>query len=117
MRLKYLFVSILIHTIVLFPLMGQAPSAQRVEITAKRFSFEPGEITLKKGQPVTLILTTEDVSHGLAVKELGIKLTAKKGHPGEVKVTPEQTGEFQGKCNVFCGTGHGSMRMTVRVTD
>jgi cytochrome c oxidase subunit 2 len=125
MRLKYLFLSILIHAIVLFPLMAEArhvsdekrPSAQRIEITAMRFSFQPDEITLKKGQPVTLMLTTEDVTHGLAVEELGIKVTAKKGHPGEVTVTPDKIGEFQGECSVFCGMGHGSMRMTVKVTE
>jgi heme/copper-type cytochrome/quinol oxidase subunit 2 len=37
---------------------------QRIEITAKRFAFEPGEITLKKGQPVVLVLKSADVAHG-----------------------------------------------------
>lgn len=118
MRLHRLVLSLLACVTILLPLAGEAPAAaQRIEITAQRFSFEPNQITLKKGQPVTLALTAEDVPHGLAIKDLGVKLTAKKGHPGEVTFTPDKTGSFEGKCSVFCGVHHGSMRMTVVVTD
>lgn len=90
---------------------------QRIEIVAKRFAYTPSEITLKKGVPVVLVLTSEDVSHGLKFKELGINLKAKKGKTGEVTFTPEQVGTFVGECSVFCGSGHGSMKMTLHVTE
>jgi cytochrome c oxidase subunit II len=100
------------------PMQGQAAhSVKRVEIVAKRFSYEPSEITLKRGQPVELVLNSTDTTHGFAIRELGINLVAKEGAHNEVTFTPSKTGEFSGKCNVFCGTGHSSMRMTVRVVD
>ena len=100
------------------PLSAQGQSEpQRVEVVAKRFQFTPSDITLKKGVPVVLILTSEDVSHGLKFKELGINIKAKKGKSDEIKFTPAQTGTFVGECSVFCGSGHGSMKLTLHVTE
>jgi len=97
---------------------GQTPhDVKRVEIAAKRFSYEPSEITLKRGQRVELVLNSTDATHGFAVQELGIHLVAKEGAHDEVTFTPNKAGEFTGKCNVFCGTGHSSMRITVKVID
>ena len=95
---------------------GDEP-AQRIEVTAKRFSFEPAEITLKKDQPVDLVLTSTDVTHGLRVRELGIDVKAGKGGKSEFRFTPSKTGVFVGQCSVFCGKGHASMKLTVRVVD
>lgn len=96
----------------------QAEAApQRIEIVAKRFNFTPGEITLKKGVPVVLVLTSADVAHGLKFKELNLVVNAKKGQTNEVTFTPEKTGTFIGQCSVFCGSGHGSMKLTLHVTE
>jgi heme/copper-type cytochrome/quinol oxidase subunit 2 len=43
-----------------------------VEITAKRFGFTPDQITLKKGETVTLRLHSEDVTHGFFMRKLKI---------------------------------------------
>jgi cytochrome c oxidase subunit II len=88
---------------------------QRVEISAKRFAFMPGEITLKKGQPVTLVLKSMDVGHGLRIRGLGVDLKVKAGQTAEVTITPDQAGDYTGHCSVFCGSGHGSMVFTVHV--
>lgn len=90
---------------------------QRVEVTAKRFSFEPAEITVKKGEPVDLVLTSADVTHGIRIPALNLNVKAKKGAPSEVSFTPEKTGDFVGHCSVFCGSGHGSMTFTVHVVE
>jgi len=90
---------------------------QRIQITAKRFDYTPGEITLKKGVPVVLVLTSEDVPHGLKFKDLNVVVTAKKGQTSEVAFTPDKSGTFVGQCSVFCGSGHGSMKMTLHVTE
>jgi cytochrome c oxidase subunit 2 len=96
----------------------QAEAApQRIEITAKRFTFTPGEITIKKGVPVVLVLTSADVSHGLKFKELNVVVNAKKGQTNEVTFTPDKVGTFTGQCSVFCGSGHGSMKLTLHVTE
>lgn len=92
-----------------------APGPRRIEITARRFSFDPAEITIKVGEPVDLMLKSEDVSHGLRIRELNINIKASKGKPGEVKFTPQTPGTFIGHCSVFCGSGHGKMMLTIHV--
>jgi hypothetical protein len=37
---------------------GRAQSPRRIEITAKRFTYDPEAITLKRGEPVVLVLHT-----------------------------------------------------------
>jgi len=90
---------------------------QTITIRASRFAFEPNEITVKKGAPVTVIIQSEDVSHGLVIEDLGIRAEVKKGQSATINFTPEATGTFDGKCAHFCGSGHGSMTLTVHVVD
>ena len=92
-------------------------AARRVEIVAQRFEFSPSEITLKKGVPVVLVLTSKDVEHGLKFKELDLNIKAKKGAITEVSLTPQKTGTFVGQCSVFCGSGHGAMKLTLHVVE
>ena len=91
------------------------PTPQRIEVKAARYSFEPAEITVKAGEPVDLVLTSDDVPHGLKIRELNINVKATKGKPGEVKFTPAKAGTFKGTCSVFCGSGHGKMTLTIHV--
>jgi cytochrome c oxidase subunit 2 len=93
------------------------PAPRRIEVTAKRFSFSPSEITVKKGEPVVLVVTSQDVTHGLKFKELNLDSEVKKGATGELAFTPSKTGDFVGHCSRFCGAGHGSMTLTLHVTE
>jgi cytochrome c oxidase subunit 2 len=88
-----------------------------IELTARRFTFEPKEITLKKGEPVVIVLKSKDVAHGLRIRDLNVEAKVGAGGTVEMRFTPEKTGEFLGRCYVFCGTGHGSMAMKVRVVE
>ena len=92
-------------------------SPKRIEVVAKRFEFQPAEITVKKGQPVVLVLKSDDVAHGLRFRDLNVDVKAPKGGTGEVQFTPDRTGDFVGHCSVFCGSGHGSMALTLHVVD
>ena len=101
-------------------LSGFAPApdaSRRIDISAKKFAYTPAEITVKKDEPVVLILTTEDVTHGLKFKELNLNMKAEKGKPSELAFTPDKLGDFVGHCSVFCGSGHGSMTLTLHVTE
>jgi len=91
--------------------------ARSIEIHARRFQFEPSEITLKKGEPVTLRLISDDVPHSLVVRDLKINQEIKKDHPAEITVTPESAGDYRGQCGRFCGSGHGKMKFTIHVTE
>ena len=35
----------------------------------------------------------------------------------ELPFTPDKTGDFVGQCSVFCGSGHGGMKMTMHVVN
>jgi cytochrome c oxidase subunit II len=93
------------------------PVQQHIDVTASRFSFQPSEITIKKGDPVTIAIHSEDVTHGLVIQQLGVRAEVKKGQEADVTLTPETVGTFEGKCAHFCGKGHGSMVLTVHVVE
>jgi cytochrome c oxidase subunit II len=91
---------------------------RRIDVTAKKFSYTLNKIDLKKGEPVVLVFHTQDVTHGLEIPELNIKVTdIKKGKDTEVSFTPPQAGQFVGKCAHYCGTGHGSMSLQIDVAE
>jgi len=121
MRKKYmrlvLLTTVLVTTWLSSPIARAEAAPQRIEITAKRFEFSPGEITLKKGQPVVLVLKSLDVGHGIRIPELKVEVKVGKGGTAEVQFTPNKTGDFVGHCAVFCGSGHGSMVFKVHVVD
>ena len=89
---------------------------RRIEISAKRFTYDPDLLTLKKGQPVVLVMRSSDVAHGLKVDELNIKSDEiKKGQETVIQFTPNETGHYVGQCAHFCGAGHGSMKLQIEV--
>lgn len=96
---------------------GGADEPRRIDVSAKRFEFSPAEITIKKGEPVVLVFHSEDVTHGIRFKELGVEAEIQKGDRSELKITPDQAGDFVGHCSHFCGEGHGSMTLTLHVTE
>jgi cytochrome c oxidase subunit 2 len=95
---------------------AQEPS-RTIEVHARRFVFDPADISVKQGETVRLKLISDDVPHSLLVKDLGINQTVTKSNPGEVVFTAKSPGVFQGRCGRFCGSGHGQMVFTIHVTD
>ena len=92
------------------------PAAPRhIEVVAKRYAFEPAEITVQKGEAVELELSSADVPHGLRIRDLKIDVRVSKGKKAEALFTPQATGTFVGHCSVFCGAGHGEMTLTIHV--
>jgi cytochrome c oxidase subunit II len=91
------------------------PAPQVVKITATKFHFEPDHITLHKGQPVKLQLTSTDATHGFMIRALKIDTDIKPGKVTEMTVTPDTTGTFTAICDHYCGTGHGMMKLKVQV--
>jgi cytochrome c oxidase subunit 2 len=110
-----LFIGVGSHVLMFSAHAENAP--RHIEVTAKRFGFEPAEITLKKGQPVDLVLKSTDVPHGLRFRDLKLDVRVGKGGTSEVHFTPNVAGTFVGHCSVFCGSGHGSMTLKLHVVD
>jgi cytochrome c oxidase subunit II len=118
MKTKYFLKILLFCGVTLAPVVAAGDGTPKtISITAQRFSFSPNEITVKKGEEITLEITSTDVKHGLVIEGLGVKTEIKKGQSAEVRFTPETAGTFEGKCAHFCGKGHGSMTMTVHVVE
>ncbi len=97
------------------PAYAQMPKT--IEVHAKRFEYVPAEITIKKGQPVQLELISDDVAHSLRIDTLNVNVKMPANEKVETTITPEQTGDFKGRCGVYCGKGHGEMFFTVHVVD
>ena len=95
--------------------VAEEAQARVVEIHARRFEFTPKEVTLKRGEPVKLRLTSEDVTHGFFQRALGIDAEIDPGKVTEIVLTPQKAGRFTTICDHFCGSGHGNMKMTIVV--
>ncbi len=88
---------------------------QEIRITAYQFGFAPNTITVTVGLPVRLIVTSQDVDHGLAIPDLQINTRITSGRTTTVEFTPTVPGEYPFECAVFCGTGHERMRGVIIV--
>jgi cytochrome c oxidase subunit II len=88
-----------------------------IEISARKFEFKPSAITLKKGEPVILRLSSADRVHGFMSKPLKIDTDIAAPGTTDVTVTPDTAGDFTVICDHYCGTGHGNMKMNVTVVE
>ncbi len=89
----------------------QAPAPVReIKMTAKKYEFNPGEIRVKQGERVRLLITALDRDHGIEIKEFGIKVRLEEAKETPVEFTAEKPGEYEFKCSVRCGWRHGSMK-------
>ena len=79
------------------------------KVIAKKYAFVPAEIKVKQGDIVKITLTSEDVAHGLAIKEYGVNVSVKKGEAKKVEFLADKKGTFLFRCSVFCGPGHSGM--------
>ena len=98
---------------------AKAPAGgeQVIHLTAKKFEYTPNEITLKKGVPVTIEITSLDRDHGFKIPELGVRADVKPGETTRVRIVPDRVGRFEFRCDVFCGSGHEDMAGEFIVVD
>jgi cytochrome c oxidase subunit 2 len=92
------------------------PAARVVKVSARRFAFTPAEIVLRKGEPVTFELTTEDVFMGMNIPDFGVRSDIVPGRVMRLSFTPDKAGTFTFLCDVFCGDGHEGMSGRLVVT-
>ena len=88
----------------------QSGQVKEFKMTAKQFAFEPSTIEVNKGDKVRLIVTSTDVSHGIAIKEYGINQRLDVGKPATIEFVADKQGTFTAFCSVFCGAGHSDMK-------
>lgn len=91
---------------------GYANSAAEepvIRINAKKFEYDRHEITLKKGVPVAIELTSLDRVHGFNSPDFKARADIIPGTVTRVRIVPDKTGRFEFFCDVFCGDGHEEM--------
>src|SRR3989442_12953409 len=106
--LIFVLLSPALLTLLCAPAHAQRNPHQPVEIriTAKQFEFDPRTITVQKGKPVRLVITSADVDHGFKLEVFGInqKVAAKKTI--NLEFTPNQIGKFHFPCWTLSAVGH-----------
>ncbi len=90
---------------------------QVIKVSAKKFEYSPSEITVKKGVPVVLELTSLDRLHGFDCPGLNIRSDINPGKTTTIEFTPKTAGSFPFHCDNFCGTGHDRMKGMIIVTE
>ena len=91
------------------------PEEQVIKILARKFTYSPNKLTLKKGVPVVLELTTADVLMGFYVPDFDIRADIIPGQVAKVRLVPDKVGTFAFLCDIFCGSGHETMNGTITV--
>jgi cytochrome c oxidase subunit 2 len=88
-----------------------------IQMTAKKYEFDPSVVTVKKGEHVKLVITATDRDHGFKLDAFKINQHLKKGEPATVEFTADKSGEFNFHCSDFCGLGHPKMKGKVVVQE
>jgi len=121
MRRKIIFLAALIAALGALTLAAVSKNGSATEkvirVKAKKFEFNPSEIVVKKGELIMLELTSEDITHGFKLPDLGVRTEVKPGTVSHLRITPDKTGKFSFTCDVFCGSGHEDMSGIFVVTD
>jgi cytochrome c oxidase subunit 2 len=98
--------------------LGALPARSQervVRIAARKFVYEPDEVSLKLGEPVVLEFTTADVHMGFKCVDLGVRADILPGQVTRLRLTPQKAGDFGFFCDVFCGDDHELMGGTLHV--
>ena len=108
------------------PLPTPADNVQVIEVTAKKYEFNPASIRVKQGAKVQLRITATDHTHGFRIgaypeggeggEHAGLVFSSpvgcqriEKGQTVTVEFTAQTPGTYPFKCCVHCGWHHGSM--------
>ena len=86
-----------------------------IQVTARRYRFEPDHISLKKGVPVVLELRSPETTMSFNAPDFLVSEELPPGKVVRVRLVPDKTGEFVFVCDIYCGSGHEKMRGAIKV--
>lgn len=90
--------------------LAQAAGEPRtIDLTARRFVYEPSEIALKAGERVVIAIRSLDFVHGMNIPDLGMRLDLMPGRVTRLELQPKAPGVIDFVCDNFCGDGHEEM--------
>ena len=90
--------------LVLAPVNANADKPKTVELSVTDKGFEPGSVTVKKGEPVHLLVTRKTDSTcatAIDIKDLGIRKELPLNKAVAIDFTPQKSGEI----HYLCGMG------------
>lgn len=67
------------------------------------------ELYLPDNREVEFHVTSEDVTHGFWIANMGVQVDANPGAVTTIHTTPDRLGTFQVRCEQFCGLNHAFM--------
>jgi len=73
------------------------------------FAFEPGSVKVNQGDTVTLVLHSQDVTHGIYLDGYDVNIKAEPGKPAQATFVADRQGKFRFRCSVTCGAMHPFM--------
>ena len=112
-----LLASAVVLGLLIYTRANAVPVERVIHVSAKKFEFSPDSITLKKGEPVVLEISSADREHGFNLRAFGVRTNVSPGKVSRIRITPDKIGKFTFSCDVFCGDGHEEMTGTVIVTE
>jgi len=89
----------------------QAAQPRVIEVSARRYAFEPAEIQVAVGEAVRLMVRSADGPHGIEIKEMKVKQVLERGAEAvAIDLKPSTAGRFPILCSEYCGEGHDDMK-------
>jgi cytochrome c oxidase subunit 2 len=80
-----------------------------VVMVAMMFAFNPAEVRVPAGKPITFRLTSVDVIHGFQIVGTNGNTMVVPGYVSQFTTTFAQPGEYLIVCNEYCGGAHHLM--------
>jgi len=87
------------------------------EVRASKHGFEPSQITLRRGESVSLVLSSADAEHCFAIDTLRIEKRIVPGRTTTLDLTPDRTGVFAFYCCLESGDAAAVERGQLTVTE
>ncbi len=75
-------------------------------------SVESPTLVLPEGRTVVFHITSDDITHGFWIANMGVQVDANAGAITTLHVTPNALGNFNIRCTQFCGLNHAFMVTT-----
>jgi cytochrome c oxidase subunit 2 len=89
---------------------AQAPEPRVIDVIARRFVFEPGEIEAMVGERIRLRVRSADGVHGIEIEKFKVKKEIPRGTtPVTIDFTASEEGRFPILCSEYCGDDHDDM--------
>jgi cytochrome c oxidase subunit 2 len=77
-----------------------------INITVSLHGFSPKTINVLQRERVNLVITSEDVNHGFAIREFGIEEEIKAKQTKSIELKADKQGRFQFVCSAYNVEGH-----------